>query len=676
MPFSYYESFHVMPADDIDKKDLKWSTYLLNHWQKRTADKSCVTEGKVNSPKQLQIIVDYNPDMSDDYRVKRNENNLYLTARNEQSMLWLQYQLIAAVSDDDSRFSSPDLAPASLLFDQDVSAQFAFEYRGVYSPSNTDADLMPIMGTHNVDFDWGLWGHNLRKIFPDGIPAEAKALVNGERSEDQFCFSSEELYKAYEAFVIDNYGPGNNNETIRFALLPNDNSQVCLCEACRKAGNTAQSATPTVTRMIERLAKRFPKHQFFTSAYQTTAAAPTHRLPKNVGVLISTLDLPMTANIKGEAAKRGFKNTMESWKNVVPRIYVWDYMRNFDDYLTPYPCLHAIQSRLQYFREMGVKGVFLNGSGYDYASFDDMQTYVISQLLVNPDISVDNSVEKYFSKFYPTTASLCTAFYKEMEDKARQHTLEPYWGIADATNAYLTPQSLEVFWNKLDSAAKKVTNEEERTRLNRLLTALCFTRLEALRLQAEAPSQATTENLQDLLKGHQAFKDMKYYREANGNIDEYIDLWYSNFPWLTHRGNILANVPLQSDLERTEKLTNGKQGFPSDYHTEWLVSDRDTAEFLTTGVNANGDLIIKVSALLAPQWHIYLPSSIELWQGDKLVGTSKAVSSENAETGRHRITFDAPHLKPGIPLKIRITKAQNRDKRAQFAIDELEAFCQ
>lgn len=674
MPFSSYACFRIMPADDTDKRDLKWSTYLANHWQKRTADKSLVTEGKTDAPKQLQIIVDYKPEMTDDYRVKRNGSDLYITARHEQAMLWLQYQLIAAVSDNDSRFSSPDLAPASLSFDRDVSASFAFEYRGIYSPSNTDPDLMPIMATHNVDFDWGLWGHNLQKVFTDEIPSEAKALIDGERNDEQFCFSSEALYKAYEEFIIDNYGPGNDKETIRFAVLPNDNSLVCQCEACRKAGNTEHSATPAVTKLIERLAKRFPKHEFFTSAYQTTVEAPAHILPENVGVLISTLDLSMTANIKAEAQKKGFEKTMESWKNVVPKVYVWDYMRNFDDYLTPFPCLHALQSRLQYFHEKGVKGVFLNGSGYDYASFDDVQTYVISQLLVDPNISVDAAVEKYFRKFYPTTAALCNAFYKGMEEKAQSHALQPYWGIADMAEAYLQPQTLEDFWSKLDSAAKKITHEEERTRLNRLLTALCFTRMETLRLQTDAPSQAVTENLQDLLKGHQAFKDMKCYREVSGNIDEYIDLWYSDFPWLNHKGNILLNVPLQSSLKDADRLTNGKQGFPSDYHTEWLVSNCATADFQTTGVNAEGDLIIKVSALQAPKWHIYLPASIELWQGNKRIAASKG--HEKAETGRHLITFEAKNLKPNIPLKIRVTKTGNPDKRSQFAIDEMEAFCQ
>lgn len=294
------------------------------------------------------------------------------------------------------------------------------------SQLQVNVDLMPILGTHNVDFDWGLWGHNLRKVFTDGIPQEAYALVGGNRDSEQFCFSSEALYKAYENYVIDQYGEGNNDEIVRFAVMPNDNSIVCMCAACRAAGNTAASATPAVTKMVERLARRFPKHQFFTSSYTTTATPPTHRLPDNVGVLVSTLELPLQTKMNGSTAEqRKFETTMKSWKNVSRHIYVWDYMRNFDDYITPYPCIEHIKTRLQYFKKMGVDGVFYNGSGYDYASFDDVQTYVIAQLMLNPDADITQLVSHYYDKAYPVTASIYTDYYLSLEQKTKQATLNP-----------------------------------------------------------------------------------------------------------------------------------------------------------------------------------------------------------------------------------------------------------
>ena len=202
-PFTQYSEYAVCAADDGDAADVKWAEYLKSHFQKRATDKDCIISGHAADESQLQVNVDLDPQLSTDYAVERDEQQITLRARSVQSMLWLQYQFMSAASEQDRRFTSIDL-PASVLSCQaDTAGTFAFEYRGIYSPANSDADMMPILGTHNVDFDWGLWGHNLRKVFADGIPQEAYALVGGKRDEEQFCFSSEALYKAYEKYVID-----------------------------------------------------------------------------------------------------------------------------------------------------------------------------------------------------------------------------------------------------------------------------------------------------------------------------------------------------------------------------------------------------------------------------------------------------------------------------------------
>ena len=36
-------------------------------------------------------------------------------------------------------------------------------------------------------------------------------------------------------------------------------------------------------------------------------------------------------------------------------------MRNFDDYLTPFPLLYTLKERLAFFEKNGVAGVFYNG---------------------------------------------------------------------------------------------------------------------------------------------------------------------------------------------------------------------------------------------------------------------------------------------------------------------------
>lgn len=674
-PFTQYSEYAVCAANVDDAADVKWATYLKSHFQKRATDKDCIIAAKAADASQLQVNVDLDPSMSTDYAVERDDQHITLRARTTEAMLWLQYQFMAAASEQDARFTTDDLPAAVLSCTQDTAGTFAFEYRGIYSPSNTNADLMPILGTHNVDFDWGLWGHNLRKVFTDGIPQEAYALVGGNRDSEQFCFSSEALYNAYENYIIDQYGEGNNDEIVRFAVMPNDNYIVCMCAACRAAGNNAASATPAVTKMVERLARRFPKHQFFTSSYTTTATPPTHRLPDNVGVLVSTLALPLQTKMNGSTAEqRKFETTMKTWKNVSRHIYVWDYMRNFDDYITPYPCMEHIKTRLQYFKKMGVDGVFYNGSGYDYASFDDVQTYVIAQLMLNPDADITQLVSHYYDKAYPETASIYTDYYLSLEQKAKQATLNPYSGIGEAVRMYLDADALENFWHKLDGGKGKAVDTERRN-INEMLTALAFTRLELLRLQPKAPSAEKKNELLSLLSAHTAFKDLNNYRESFGEVDKYIAEWRTSSPWLINNDNklrgtsITSTTKLDPEYADLSVLTDGKAGFASDYHTGWLLNSSAQLSLTAPQGKLSGNSTLQLTFLQAPQWHIFAPASVEVWQGGKLIGKTMPVANE----GRNSVKVMLSGVKISAPVEIKVNKAE-RSGRATIAVDEIEVM--
>lgn len=115
-------------------------------------------------------------------------------------MLWLVYQCIAKIAEYDSRWNAIDLDP-SIIDLTDTNRKFDFAYRSIYSSAMSDTDRIALSGDMHVDYDWGLWGHNLKKVFNDKeIPADAMATVNGKKTATQFCFSSETLMKAVSYF--------------------------------------------------------------------------------------------------------------------------------------------------------------------------------------------------------------------------------------------------------------------------------------------------------------------------------------------------------------------------------------------------------------------------------------------------------------------------------------------
>ena len=200
---SSYDHYWVKAADERVEADRKWADYLFNHLDRRTGSRSVALRQKPAQGTFLQIVVHVDAKGKHDYSAVLDGDVLRLTACDEDKMLWLIYQFLA--SGEDPRIEASDLPPAMIDIAH-AEGDFAFEYRGIYSPSNADPELMPVTASHHVDYDWGLWGHNLRRVFPGEVPEEALAWVDGQRDENQFCFSSELLFKAVEAYVTDNYG--------------------------------------------------------------------------------------------------------------------------------------------------------------------------------------------------------------------------------------------------------------------------------------------------------------------------------------------------------------------------------------------------------------------------------------------------------------------------------------
>lgn len=404
-----------------------------------------------------------------------------------------------------------------------ATAQPGFEFKSIYSPTNTNSEFRAAYDTKHVDYDWDLWGHNLKKIVGENPSPKVYATIDGKTEKKQFCFSSESLYKTIEAYILDQYGEGTDDYSARICIMPQDNKLACLCNDCKAKGNSTGNATPAVTSMLRKLAKRFPRHMLYTSSYHSTRQAPSEPLPNNVGVLLSAYELQLRVDFTKAKGYDSFVKLVNDWKQKAKHIYVWDYSRNFDDYLSPFPCLHAMQSRLKLYRELGLNGVFVNDSGDEYASFGDLQTTVIAQLLNNPDINVNQAISDFFHANYPATADLLCEYYLALEDRTVEtNRLLPIYGtMEEMEEAYLRYDEFTDWRKRLDKASKS-TEPEERHRLNYLLTALSFTQLQILALQGEEADPHLQEDMIEVLKGHSELKGMEYYCETYKKIDDYI----------------------------------------------------------------------------------------------------------------------------------------------------------
>ena len=485
-----------------------------------------------------------------------------------------------------------------------------FEYREIYLPQLGPEENRPL-SLNTVDDDWGIWGHNLSEVLPDRPSPNVYAKIGNAVDESQFCFSSKHLFEYITKYIKDNFGKG---QSLRFAILPNDNSVVCQCKRCVELGNTEDDASGAVYYMLERLTEYFPNHYFFTSFYRTTCSLPPKPLPENAGVLISAIQFPLSACYTPK--EDDFIMLLQHWSAYTKRIYIWDYINNFDDYFTPFPIFEIFQHRLQIYAKAGVKGVFLNGSGRDYCTFYMLKLHVLSMLLSNPDANWRPILRNYCRQTYPVTGDvICDFIVKQENMVANQETpISLYDGVPVAVKTYLPAEEFLKFHQKLQNMLPK-TKDNERKYVEKMVRATMLTHLELKRMASD--TIGCKQMLQEMAK--LTDEDIIAYSESGGTIDSYIE----EYNYMLKRAdetigkNLLKGVKLKPLTELDEDyndisiLTDGLLGLPSCYHCGQLLSSADPALRIAIP-HVEGLKHIRVNMTRNSIYHISLPLRIVL----------------------------------------------------------------
>ena len=181
-----------------------------------------------------------------------------------------------------------------------------------------------------------------------------------------------------------------------------------------------------------------------------------------------------------------------------------------------------MQRRFQLYDRLGVKGIFLNGSGDDYATFDDMQTCILAKMMYDLALDVDAEVQKYYKANYPETGKLIANYYLSLEHKVddSNHIIPLYGSMEEEVASYLNVNAFTEFRSQLENAASKAKGAEKE-KLRYILTALSFTQLQILAMQSEDNPQLKSAMIEQL-KSHNELKGMDNYGETNAAIDTYI----------------------------------------------------------------------------------------------------------------------------------------------------------
>ncbi|WP_010136774.1 DUF4838 domain-containing protein [Ochrovirga pacifica] len=498
------------------------------------------------------------------------------------------------------------------------------KYREVYFSQNFQPQTRSFYKNQYLETEWGLWGHNIRKWVKKEQPSELiYALHNGERNSDQLCFSSVELEQIIEKNIA--YFKENEPSLKRFMIAPDDNSIVCQCNLCKAKGNTKKNASPAVYSLLAQLAKRHTDLSFWSLGYVTTKTPPTFQLPKNVGVLLSTIDCQEALPLKETPKGKTFLNHIATWNSKIQNIFIWDYVVNFDNYMDFYPIYKSTQKNLKSYIEHGVTGVFLHGSGYEYSVAEEVKYHVLSRLMLDPNADVNQLIKEGVVKYYPELSAILTPYLINIENKAvnsqkKQHI---YSGIKLANKRYLALEELESLLKELKSFNSEKTSK--------LKLALLYLQLELMHvngLKNEGMGTLNDNNIQLTRDVSGKLSELERLMQSTGlnQINEKKDT-FSNYvhQWKEFLKRIKNNPSffntsirtfstLDEDYNQIKVLNDGAFGF-NNYNDNWLIF---SGKELLINVNNAKFVDKKVTKLeigfLSDVKHkIYLPSLIQVY---------------------------------------------------------------
>ena len=353
------------------------------------------------------------------------------------------------------------------------------------------------------------FAHTLYPLVPpekyfDAHP-EWYSLINGKRTHDhaQLCLSNPEL----RDFVV-----GRVKEWLRespdaeiISITQNDWQGACQCPDCKviddAEGSPSGSMIAFVNYIAEKIGPEFPNVAVDTFAYQYTRKPPKTLKPRpNVIVRLCSIECNFRAPLD-DPSNAAFLADLEGWSKVCRRLYIWDYVTDFSNYLLPHPNWFTLGPNARLFQQYGVKGVFEEGAYEGYgAEMSELRAWLLAQLLWNPQQDDLALIQEFLDGYYGKAAAKPILGYLDLlYGASKGFYLACYTRPNAPFRTFQVLAEAERLWQQAEKAAAGDPELLMRVRMGHLPVRFAFLR-DWVKLRAECREQRATWPLSESRK--------------------------------------------------------------------------------------------------------------------------------------------------------------------------------
>lgn len=314
------------------------------------------------------------------------------------------------------------------------------------------------------------------------IHPEWYSLINGKRTHDraQLCLSNPEL----RDFVVERVKEWlrESPDASIVSVSQNDCAGACQCPNCRAIddaeGSPAGSMIAFVNYIADKIVPEFPNVAIDTLAYQYTRKPPRTLRPRtNVIVRLCSIECNFRAPLD-DPSNASFLGDLKGWSQICHRLYVWDYVTDFSDYVLPHPNWFVLGPNLRLFHQYGGQGVFEEGAYQSNgAEMAELRAWVLAQLLWNPQQDDHALIQEFLEGYYGKAAAQPIRRYLDlMQDASRGYYLACYTHPHEPFRQFAPLASAEACWRQAEKAAANDPEKLARVQIGHLAVQYAFLR--------------------------------------------------------------------------------------------------------------------------------------------------------------------------------------------------------
>ena len=438
------------------------------------------------------------PQASDDlgldgFHIRTSGDDLIFTARTTDGFRNAVYAFLETYLGCRKYSLEPPEVPEhmTIAFDEIDDRQvprFAFRMQDIHDEA--------YVAWHRLDTndDFGLFVHTFKDLVPPGRyfdeHPEYFSLLNGHRTpEGQLCLTHPVVCE----IVVNELRARMREEpeAAFWSVSQNDTYAPCECDACRTIDEHEGCQSGSVLAFVNRIAAVFPDKTISTLAYQYSRGAPRHITPRpNVNIMLCSIECNRSRPIAEDPGSASFVRDVRDWGRLTDNIFLWDYVIQFRNLVSPFPNLRVLQPNLQFFAENGISSVFEQGLPVMHGEFAELRIYLLAKLLWNPYADVDAIANDFLQGYYGPAAPSLRSYIDTMHDALERsgETLSIYGYPLCTPQGYLSPGLMEMYSDLFDQAEAAVWDEP--VFLHRVRTArlpIQFARLEQAKVAADGP---------------------------------------------------------------------------------------------------------------------------------------------------------------------------------------------